>query len=71
MTYMYKSLPDGGYTAVPTRTDVERARLMRQGWSASVPVQPVAPTEPETEPGPVVDEAPPKRRGRPRRESVN
>lgn len=67
MTYVYKTLPDGSYTAVPVRSAVDTARKLREGWSLTCPVTVSAP---EAE----IKEAyaePPKKRGRPRAESVN
>lgn len=60
---VYKMLPDGGFTSMPT-TAVNLPRLIKQGWSETMPVVPAAPIEA------VADDAP-KKRGRKAAELVN
>lgn len=71
MTYVYKGLPGGGYTAMPAQTPKDVARFVAQGWSETAPVAtPTEQTAVEDVPIAPADGAePPKRRGR--RPSVN
>lgn len=59
-------LPDGGFTSMPT-TAVNLSRLIKQGWSETMPVVPAAPVEAIEA---VADDAP-KKRGRKAAELVN
>ena len=65
---VYKTLPGGGYTAMPA-TEAKLARLQAQGWTLTRPSDPVV--VPSSAPVATVVEAAPKKRGRPRRDAVN
>ena len=72
MTYVYKRLPTGGYTALPAESPVVLKRLVSQGWSVDPPVD--APVVADPVVPPAEAEAPepaPRKRGRQRAESVN
>lgn len=65
MTYVYKRLPAGGYTALPVTSDADLKAKLAQGWSvdppADAPIVPPAPAETTVEPS---EDDTPVRRGR-------
>lgn len=79
MTYVYKRLAEGGYTAIPVQSDKDRDAKVAQGWTLEPPVDAPAPVaippeeaESVAEDYRPVEAAPaPRKRGRPRAESVN
>lgn len=65
--YVYQRLPAGGYTALPVQSEKERSAKVKEGWLTEPPVDtPVLLAD-----APDVTEPTPKKRWRPRAETVN